>query len=63
MAELAGTGQHPAVRRDQLAAVTREQVMNAARELFQPANLNVVAVGNQTRRNREKLRQLTLEYV
>jgi predicted Zn-dependent peptidase len=63
MAELAGTGQHPAVRRDQLAAVTREQVMTAARELFQPVNLNVVAVGNQTRRNRDKLRQLTLEYV
>jgi predicted Zn-dependent peptidase len=62
MAELAGTRQHPAERRDQLAAVTREQVMEAARQLFTRAGLNVVAVGAQSKKNREKLRQLTLDY-
>jgi predicted Zn-dependent peptidase len=62
MAELARTLQHPAERREQLAQITREQVMQAARELFDPANLNVVAVGAQVKRNREKLQKLTLEY-
>jgi predicted Zn-dependent peptidase len=62
MSELAGTGLHPAARRDQLAQVTRDQVMAAALELFQPANLSVVAVGAHARRGRDRLRQLTLEY-
>ncbi|HVZ33845.1 MAG TPA: pitrilysin family protein [Polyangiaceae bacterium] len=62
MSELAGTGLHPAARRDQLARVTRDQVMAAAVELFQPANLSVVAVGAHARRGRDRLRQLTLEY-
>jgi predicted Zn-dependent peptidase len=62
MSELGRTELHPAERRDQLAAVTREQVMQAARELFQPSGLNVVAVGAHGRRNRERLRELTLSY-
>jgi predicted Zn-dependent peptidase len=63
MGELSGTREHPAERRDQLAAVTRDQVISAARELFVPAGLNVVAVGAQNKKNREKLKQLTLGYV
>jgi predicted Zn-dependent peptidase len=63
MGELSGTREHPAERRDQLAAVTRDQVITAARELFVPAGLNVVAVGAQNKKNREKLKQLTLGYV
>jgi predicted Zn-dependent peptidase len=62
MSELAGTLQDPAARRDQLAAVTRDQVITAARELFAPGGLNVVAVGAQSKRNRDKLKQLTLDY-
>jgi len=62
MSELARTETHPADRREQLAAVTREQVMQAARELFCAPGLNVVAVGAHGRRNREKLRELTLSY-
>ena len=62
MSELARTELSPAERRDQLAAVTRDQVMNAARELFQSSGLNVVAVGAHGRRNRDKLRELTLGY-
>jgi predicted Zn-dependent peptidase len=63
MGELSGTREHPAERREQLAAVTREQVLAAARGLFAPAGLNVVAVGAQNKRNREKLKQLTLGYI
>jgi predicted Zn-dependent peptidase len=62
MSELARTRQHPAERREQLAAVTREQVMQAARELFKAPGLNVVAVGAQSKRQRDRLRQLTLDY-
>ena len=62
MSELAGTQQHPAERRDQLAQVTRDEVMEAARLLFSASGLNVVAVGAQSKRNREKLKQLTLGY-
>lgn len=62
MSELARTEQHPAERRDQLARVTREQVVQAARELFRADGLNVVAVGAHGRRNRERLRELTLSY-
>jgi predicted Zn-dependent peptidase len=62
MSELARTEQTPAQRREQLAAVTRDQVMDAARNLFQSSGLNVVAVGAHGRRNREKLRELTLGY-
>jgi predicted Zn-dependent peptidase len=62
MSELGKTQQHPAERREQLAQVTRDQVMQAAHELFRAPGLNVVAVGAQGKRNREKLRQLTLEY-
>jgi len=62
MSELARTEQHPAERREQLAAVTRDQVMQAARELFRAPGLNVVAVGAHGRRNRERLRELTLSY-
>jgi predicted Zn-dependent peptidase len=62
MAELSGTLQHPSERRDQLAAVTRDQVMAAARSLFAPSGLNVVAVGAQNKRSRTKLEQLTLDY-
>lgn len=62
MAELSGTAQHPAGRREQLAEVTREQVLNAAREVFTPSGLNIVAVGAQSKRNRRKLEQLALEF-
>jgi len=62
MSELARTELTPAERRDQLAAVTRDQVMDAARGLFQASGLNVVAVGAHGRRNRDKLRELTLGY-
>ena len=62
MAELSGTLQHPAERRDQLARVSRDEVVSAARELFVPERLNVVAVGAQNKRSRDKLRQLTLDY-
>jgi predicted Zn-dependent peptidase len=63
MTELSGTLQHPAERRDQLAAVSREQVLAAARELFVPGGLNVVAVGAQNKKNRAKLEKLTLGFV
>jgi predicted Zn-dependent peptidase len=63
MAELTGTQQHLAERRDQLASITRSQVMEAAQRLFVAPGLNVVAVGAQVKRNREKLRQLTLDFV
>jgi predicted Zn-dependent peptidase len=62
MTELTGTEQHLAQRREQLAAITREQVMDAARNLFVPQGLNVVAVGALVKRNRERLRQLTLDF-
>jgi predicted Zn-dependent peptidase len=62
MSELTGTLQHPSERRDQLAAVTRDQVVAAARELFAPSRLNVVAVGAQNKKSRERLKQLTLSY-
>lgn len=62
MAELAGTGQRPADRREQLASITRDEVMEAARQLFVPSGLNVVAVGAQPKRSREKLRQLTHDF-
>ncbi len=62
MAELAGTLQHPAERREQLAAISRDEVQAAARRLFRPENLNVVAVGTPVKKTREKLRQLTLDY-
>ena len=63
MAELTGTEQHLATRRDQLAAITRDQVMDAARRLFVASGLNVVAVGAQVKRNRERLQKLTLDFV
>ena len=62
MAELSGTAQHPALRREQLAAVTREQVLSAAREVFTPSGLNVVAVGAQNKKSRDKLKQLALDF-
>jgi predicted Zn-dependent peptidase len=62
MSELARTQQHPAERREQLAQVTRDEVMQAARELFTASGLNVVAVGAQSKRLRDKLKQLTLDY-
>jgi predicted Zn-dependent peptidase len=62
MSELTGTLQHPSERRDQLAAVTRDQVVAAARELFAPSRLNVVAVGAQNKKSRDRLKQLTLSY-
>jgi predicted Zn-dependent peptidase len=62
MSELTGTREHPAERREQLAAVTRDQVMTAARSLFVASGLNVVAVGAQNKKNRDRLRQLTLGY-
>jgi predicted Zn-dependent peptidase len=62
MSELTGTREHPAERREQLAAVTRDQVMTAARSLFAPSGLNVVAVGAQNKKNRDRLRQLTLAF-
>jgi predicted Zn-dependent peptidase len=62
MSELSGLLQHPAERREQLAAVTRDQVVEAAREVFAPAGLNVVAVGAQNKKSRDKLKQLALAY-
>jgi predicted Zn-dependent peptidase len=62
MVELTGTGQHLSERREQLAAVTREQVLDAAQRLFVAPGLNVVAVGALVKRNRERLRQLTLDF-
>ena len=62
MSELSGIARHPAERREQLAQVTREQVLTAAREVFAAGGLNVVAVGAQNKRNRDKLKQLTLEF-
>lgn len=62
MSELSGTLQHPAERREQLAAVTRDQVITAARELFTPSGLNVVAVGAQNKKARDRLKQLALSY-
>ena len=62
MAELSGTTRHPAERREQLAQVTRAQVVDVAREIFAPSGLNVVAVGAQNKRNRDKLRRLALEF-
>jgi len=62
MSELSGTQQHPAERREQLAAVTRDQVIEAARALFVPSGLNVVAVGAQNKKNKKRLEQLALGY-
>jgi predicted Zn-dependent peptidase len=62
MSELSGTLQHPADRREELASVTREQVITAAREVFAPSGLNVVAVGAQNKKSRDKLKQLALAY-
>lgn len=62
MTELAGTGQRPADRREELENVTRDDVIDAARRMFVPSGLNVVAVGAQPKKNREKLRQLTLDF-
>ncbi len=63
MSELSGTLQDPAERREQLAGVTRDQVITAAREVFAPSGLNVVAVGAQSKKSRDKLKQLVLSYV
>ena len=42
--------------------MTRDEVMEAAREVFAPAGLNVVAVGAQNKKAREKLKQLVLSF-
>jgi predicted Zn-dependent peptidase len=55
LVELNETRQHPAEREAQLAAVTRDQVMSAAREVFRASALNIVAVGTQNKRRQEKL--------
>jgi predicted Zn-dependent peptidase len=55
LVELNETRQHPAEREAQLAAVTREQVMSAARDVFKASALNIIAVGTQNKRRQEKL--------
>jgi predicted Zn-dependent peptidase len=55
LVELNETRQHPAEREAQLAAVTRDQVMSAARDVFKASALNIVAVGTQNKRRQEKL--------
>jgi predicted Zn-dependent peptidase len=58
LVELNETRQHPAEREAQLAAVTRDQVMSAARDVFKASALNVIAVGTQSKRRQEKLIEL-----
>lgn len=55
LVELNETRQHPAEREAQLAAVTRDQVMSAARDVFKASALNIIAVGTQNKRRQEKL--------
>jgi predicted Zn-dependent peptidase len=55
LVELNETRQHPAEREAQLAAVTRDQIMSAGRDVFKASNLNVVAVGTQNKRRQDKL--------
>jgi hypothetical protein len=38
--------------------VTRDQIMSAARDVFTPSGLNIVAVGTQSKRRQEKLIEL-----
>lgn len=59
LVELNGTRQHPAEREAQLAAVTREQVMDAAREVFRSSAMSIVAVGTQSKRRQEKLIEIS----
>lgn len=59
LVELNETRQHPAEREAQLADVTREQVMSAARDVFRASNLNIIAVGTQSRRRQDKLIEIS----
>ena len=62
LTELTGTEKDPEARREQILSVTRDQVIRAASEVFSPERLNVVAVGSQPRRGRDKLRKLVRDY-
>jgi predicted Zn-dependent peptidase len=62
LAELGMTQKHPSHRREQLAQVTREQIVSAAQQVFRPEGLNGVAVGAHSRRGEVRLRRLTLGY-
>jgi predicted Zn-dependent peptidase len=59
LVELNETRQHPAEREAQLADVTREQVMSAAQDVFRASNLNIIAVGSQSRRRQDKLIEIS----
>lgn len=62
LAELTGTNQQPWERQLQLAAVTADEVRDAATTLFRAENLNVVAVGAKSRRIRDELQRLTDDF-
>jgi predicted Zn-dependent peptidase len=55
---LTGVALTPAVRRDQLLAVTRDEVRRAAAWMFRPEGSSVVVVGELKKRDRKALREL-----
>lgn len=57
LAELTGGAPTPEARLRELEAVTREQVLTVAQQIFRPEKLSVVTVGRQSERARTRLRQ------
>lgn len=62
LAALAGTTQTPEQRHQQLCAVTASDVRDAARHVFQPSRLSVVAVGMLRGSQRAKLKKLVRDF-
>ncbi len=62
MAQLTGTALSPAERLEELLDVTREDLREAAQQIFSLEGRNVVCVGNTSRAKTSALRKLALEY-
>jgi predicted Zn-dependent peptidase len=60
MSELTKTARTPQDRIDQLLAVSREDIRDAAAQIFQPSGRNVVLVGRQSRSALASLKRLAL---
>lgn len=60
LAELTGGPATPRERLAQLEAVSVDQVLTVAQQVFRPANLSVVTVGRQSERARAKLQRRAL---
>jgi predicted Zn-dependent peptidase len=62
LAALAGTTLSPATRCDELLAVTRERIRDAAAALFRPERLGIIAVGVLSKPLLRELEKITKTY-